>query len=578
VTVAAGSLDGQTTNPAAEARLLRDAASRESLGDYEGAEGLLRVVLRDNPASTGAIFALERIFRTQGRIGELLPLLDAFKARAPDASTPRYLKLRVLAEVDSLSALEQEAEQWMGREPRSPGPYREAARAYERALGAERALDVLRRGLRSVDDPATLELDLGDLLVRTGDLREAATAWSRAIGEEGEQTAAVTRRVSQLEGGRPELVGHLLGLLERSPATPARLQAGARIAIQSGLEGRARTLAQRVLPSLPQRPRRTFLTEMAQLAEERQAPVVALWAYEALRESARPGGERRTLDQHIAALAMALGDTGRALAVRERLVAAAPPGSVERRAALVSLVRLAASIDPEEAKEHLATFLSENPDAQEADELAAAVASRFHARGDPETAELVLAGVDGPVSALEGAYLRLSDEDPASARPVFLGVVGRLPPGQVTRVLELADLLGRLTVASRRVVAEAALMEHHGDPGGALERIRQGRVGLPESDQPALLAFGARIGDDASRPVQAASLRRQLVTGFPQAPESAEATLALARHLAATEEGTQEAIGLLEELILASPENPVVPYARLELERLRGPRSPGARG
>ena len=49
----------------------------------------------------------------------------------------------------------------------------------------------------------------------------------------------------------------------------------------------------------------------------------------------------------------------------------------------------------------------------------------------------------------------------------------------------------------------------------------------------------------------------------------AEATLELARHYAGSGRDDDEAMRLLEELIVRDPGSAVVPEARLELERLR---------
>ena len=51
-----------------EAQLLRESAALESRGDYDAAEAVLRRLLGENPASTGGLFALERVLRAQGDI------------------------------------------------------------------------------------------------------------------------------------------------------------------------------------------------------------------------------------------------------------------------------------------------------------------------------------------------------------------------------------------------------------------------------------------------------------------------------------------------------------------------------
>ncbi|MGB1841887.1 MAG: tetratricopeptide repeat protein, partial [Longimicrobiales bacterium] len=66
-----------------------------------------------------------------------------------------------------------------------------------------------------------------------------------------------------------------------------------------------------------------------------------------------------------------------------------------------------------------------------------------------------------------------------------------------------------------------------------------------------------------------ADIRAVLITEYPDAPEVAEASLALARYRARTPRGVEEAIRLLEDLIMNRPNAAVVPDARVELQRLR---------
>ena len=137
--------DGQLSS-SEESRLLREAARAESAGDYAASVEILTSLLAERPASSGAIFALERVLRAQGRVSQVLDPIDAFLAVDPVSTGPRYLKLRILLEVDSLAELRSAAQSWIAQNPASPDSYREVARVYERAFGGEEALSVLRRG------------------------------------------------------------------------------------------------------------------------------------------------------------------------------------------------------------------------------------------------------------------------------------------------------------------------------------------------------------------------------------------------------------------------------------------------
>ncbi len=168
-----------------ETRLLREAAARESRGDLDGAERVLRRLLVASPASSGGLFALERVLRTKGEPRAILPAVDTFLAHDPSASGVRYLKLRVLSDLDSLDAVREEGEQWLGEQASSEASYREVARIYERAFGADRALDVLRRGRSALHREDAYALEIGDLLVTSGDVDGAVSRMGAGRSGEG---------------------------------------------------------------------------------------------------------------------------------------------------------------------------------------------------------------------------------------------------------------------------------------------------------------------------------------------------------------------------------------------------------
>ena len=85
-----------------------------------------------------------------------------------------------------------------------------------------------------------------------------------------------------------------------------------------------------------------------------------------------------------------------------------------------------------------------------------------------------------------------------------------------------------------------------------------------------MLAEAARIAMEGGEYELVADIHSVLIEEYPDAPEMAEAALALARHRAKRPCGIEEAIRLLEELITNRPNAAVVPDARVELQRLRG--------
>ena len=100
--------------------------------------------------------------------------------------------------------------------------------------------------------------------------------------------------------------------------------------------------------------------------------------------------------------------------------------------------------------------------------------------------------------------------------------------------------------------------------------MTDGAQSLGRDERPPLLAEAARIAQRGDLPGEAALIRERILTEFPDSPEVGEAALALARYRAASSDGVDAAIALLEELIISRPNAAVVPDARVELERLRG--------
>ena len=112
----APALSAQEIDPEEEGRRLREAAGLEWRGQTDEAEAVLMELLAAWPTSSGGLFSLERILRSRSRTALVLPFADRYLDADPEASGVRYLKLRVLVEVDSLSALDAVAAEWFKAE------------------------------------------------------------------------------------------------------------------------------------------------------------------------------------------------------------------------------------------------------------------------------------------------------------------------------------------------------------------------------------------------------------------------------------------------------------------------------
>ena len=251
------------------------------------------------------------------------------------------------------------------------------------------------------------------------------------------------------------------------------------------------------------------------------------------------------------------------------VVRACPEGSIERRRALAEIIRLGIELGGAGMEESLAAFASEFPDAPQLDELATTLAVQLDDRGDPEGARSLLAGVGGPRSALERGYLYLAAGEVVQGREALQGALSGVSPDVATEVIALLDLLDRLEGEALAAFLQSAVLAHRGRTEGALSELEVAIDAVPRDGRPSLLAMGARIADVGGVPEQAADFRERIIRDHPYASEVPEATLGLARFKGARPGGLDEAIRLLEDLILDQPNSAVVPIARRELQRIQ---------
>jgi hypothetical protein len=332
-----------------------------------------------------------------------------------------------------------------------------------------------------------------------------------------------------------------------------RRRAGARIALDLGLEPEAMSISRDVAEDLEGRSRSTFLTDVARRARDNELVEVAAWAYDELGGDAASPAERRQFDLRIVDVSLAAGDTIEALEAQRRIAASFSPGSVDRRRATAQVIRLESTqADSDELRAMLADFRETFPNAPELDDLAAGVAGALVSRGD----------APGAAGVLEGIV--------AEGRAALLFALTGIPPVEATPVIQFAGLLGRVSPPAAEALAAAGVTAHAG-------RGAEGAAGLAdvvddfeETERAALLAEAARMAADSGDGRLAAEIRSRLVTDYPEASEFGEAALSLARYHARTPRGKEEAVRLLEDLIASRPNAAVVPDARVELERIRG--------
>ncbi len=568
-----GTVLAQADDPLLEGRLLRSSASQESQGNLAEAESILRDLMAQRPTSSGGLFALERVLRSRGRIGDVLPMAIAYRDAEPAAAAPRVLMLRVYSELGAQGDLVDAAELWIEESGMSAEPYREVSRVFERVFGPQRAFAVLNDGREVLEQPSLFAMEMGDLLRELGRVEEAVFEWARVIDDDGAQVSAVMRRVTEIEEDRADMVRPLVAQLASAPTTVARQRVATRIAVEAGLIEEALELAGDVAQTLEGQARRGFLTALARQAEEvGGAADLTLWTYMALQGTATDAAEVRALDHRIADAALVAGDTAMALAAQGSIAEGLPVGSGERRRALAEVLRLEISRGVPDARASLDRFRVEYPDATETDELVVTLAVRLEEEGDGMGARSLLSGVDGPKSLLERGFLYLASAEVVPARMNLREAIPGLPPTSATDLISLLSLLDELQGESLAVVMSSSVLAHRGRIAAAVQEVQTMIDQLPRADRPLLLAHGARLADEGELITDAAALRALIVADYPDAAETPEATLELARFRGATVEGVEEAVQLLEDLILSMPENAMVPMARRELQKLKAGR------
>lgn len=562
------------TAAGAEIELLQMASERESAGELEAAERLLGEVLDRRTGSVPALLSLERVLRLQGRLHELPPRVEAALRKDAASALLNKLLIRTWSTLDRLDALETAAGHWFETTPDLETPYREVARVWAARGEYGRARAVLEEGRRRVGRPQALALELGDLYVTVGEPARAVREWALFMDRDGRGLSQIRRRLRDLPDGGAAVVPELVDLLSRGEER-GRTEAALELAVESGLEERARTLTGRLLPGWSEGTRRQRLETLARNADAAGHAGLALWAYGRLLglippESTDP--RIPVLRRRHAELALTVGDTAAAaasyLALEELPGADAPRGG----AADALRIELLAGQDPEAAGRALLELRAAEAGAARpaaaGDRLTAVVAGALLRAERVREAELLLAGVDGPRSALLRGRLALADGDMAGARAEYLSAATRLPGGEATPVLSLVTALSRISAPAGAVLAEALALRDGGRPGAAVDRLVAGVAGLAEEDRPPLLELAAGTAAAAGLREEARSLRHRIVMEHPRSPEAPPALLGLARERADDEGSRREARELLERLILEYPGSALVPEARRVLARL----------
>jgi hypothetical protein len=560
-------------DPVSELARIREAVNREAAGDIHGAETIVREILDANPASLTALLTFERLLQVQGRLHEVLPVVDRLIELEPVSVIGHQVRLRVQAQLDDERGIESTVSRWIRETPTVETPYREAAMVWRHRDEVQKAIAVLEQGRKRIDRADALALELGDAHAAVNDFRRAAAEWSRAVGPDGRGFMLVQRRLQNQPDGGAQALPLLVDQLSAQPVTPGRQRAATLLAIDAGMEPRALSLAEALVAGARRDEREALLVELARRADAAGLHRLAAWSYSQLLHDARDSGATLAIRARLAELALLAGDTVKAADVYRELEAAAAAGSPQRRQAMA--LRLHMTIregDANRAVAELEAFRAEYPDAVETDQTAALLALLHLEQGSTAAAEQLLADVSGPRSAYVRGRMLIRRGDLPGARAELLAAAPLLQGREATETIALAALLMRLSPRGGDLVARAI---------AAGESQRQQMIGaaivetsrLPAAERAAVLDFLAGMADAADMADDADALRHEIVTTLPRTHEAAGALLALARRAGSRAESVDEATVLLEKLILDYPRSALAPQARRELERLHGSRS-----
>jgi hypothetical protein len=549
-------------------QLLQEATRPRSPGDYAGARASREEARAADPAAIGGVLLLEAVLTAQGGIEALLPHARALLDTGQHLQLGYQVLLRTLSAANRPDEMEAEAERWLAAAPDDAATYREIARIWEQRGDLDRSLRVLQRGRRHLGRTDALALELGVAYVHLGEVARAVEELDRALGPSAGTLLVVRRWLGQV-ADPAAVVDALVARLEQPPTTRDRRNAAFELAVDAGLEERARSAALATIDGAPEAERARFLAEAARRAGAANLPELEYWAYRQLLQGRPTAGRALAIRNRLAELALAMGDTARARADYLAIEREASAGSPQRRRAAAFAIELAASSgEAAAARAALRQFRAAYPDAQEYDRLAGAVADALLAGGDAEAALAAAEGADGPLANMVRGRALLALGRAADARDALMAAVADLGGVEATRAIALLSLLDRLEPEAVALLAEAIQALDGGRARDAADLLMSGAGRFPDADAAALLDFAASLADRASLPAQAEAARRRLIEAHPQAPESAAALLALAEALGERPEGRLEAKVLLERLILEHPRSALLPRARRLLGRL----------
>ncbi len=539
----------------------------ERRGDYAAAVAAYRAVLVNRPADVSALLGLERSLMPLNRGAEMLPAVRAALDAAPSSSAVFGIALRAWAAVEQPDSVRAMAERWARIAPTEETPYREWGAAELGRQNRPAARAAYLRGRERLGQPDAMSAELAQLSLSEGDYNAALREWLLAVRRlPGYRATAVATLSQAPAAARAELLRQLV----REPdLTARRIEADLRARWGDPL-GAVRILFPALPPDRVQAIAvlRSVLDQLRTLRTfpAKQAEGMVLEAIAARS----PEGQASRIRLEAAQAYTAAGDRA---AARRMLGGLADdrgaPQSVASDAATTLITVLISEGKPDQAAQRLVE-LKPKLSADEYDNLRRQIAVGWLKAGELRRADSAVAR-DSSVEGLAlSGRIRLYRGDIKGAVDL-LKAAGPYAGDRAdaTHRTALLALLQPLERDSMPELGSALLHLEQGDTADAIAGLERAGSDLPPDRGGAELnLLAGRLAAASGKPGDAERLLR--AAAVKEAPATAPAAgLALSELLMSTQR-QEEAVQVLEHLILTYPRSALVPQARRKLDAARG--------
>jgi thioredoxin-like negative regulator of GroEL len=552
---------------AAQQRGISQAFDLERRGNYAAAADAYRSILAARPAEVAALLGLERVLVPLNRGAEILPEVRAALAASPRSGAVFGMALRAWAAAERPDSMRAVAERWGQVAPGDEAPYREWGAAALTRQDRQAAREAYTLGRARLGRPDALAAEMAQLAVSEGDYPGALREWVPAIRRlPGYRVTAV----STLSPAPPDLrPGLLAALSQHSDFQVRRLEAELRVGWGDPLGGLA--VLESALPESRAPAIDALRGVLDQLRSQRsqEALLAQARALDAIAQrSNEPAASRIRLEA-----AQAYSASGDLESARRLLTGLArddgAPGSVASGAATALLTVLIGDGKLDEAARRLEE-LRPTLRSDEYQDLRRRIALGWIRDGDLERADAMV-GADSSIDglALHGR-IRLYRGELAAALQAFKAAGPYAGDrSEATRRTLLLALLQPIEADSLPALGDALWAIERGDTAAAGKALEDVAGTLPPAKGGAeLRLLAGRLAAAEGRSDAAERLYRAAAS--PEAPGTAPAAeLALAELLVRDRRG-EDAVALLEHLILTYPESALVPQARRLLDQTRG--------